>query len=101
MIKYKNILVGVQFCDSDPSPKALLTSDSQEAVDRAMLLAESQGSRLTFVTSFETHPPSMSEVKAAQSDEDTLLPAVRREMDELVNSAVAVGATKPSRRSRY
>ena len=89
MIKYNNILVGVQFRESEPSPRAVLTTDSQEAVDRAMSLAESEGSRLTFVTSFESHPASPSDVKAAQSDEDTVLPAVRREMDEMVNSAVA------------
>jgi nucleotide-binding universal stress UspA family protein len=89
MIKYNNTLVEVQFRDSEPSPRAVLTTDSQEAVDRAVSLAESEGSRLTFVTSFESHPASPSDVKAAQFDEDTVLPAVRREMDEMVNSAVA------------
>ncbi len=89
MLKYNNILVGVQFREGWASPGEALTPDSKEAVDRAVHLAQVEGSRITFVTSFEAHPETAAEREAAESDEDTVLPAIRREMDKLVNSALA------------
>lgn len=89
MLKYNNILVGVQFRESWASPGEALTPDSKEAVDRAIQLAQIEGSRITFVTSFESHPETAAERQAAETDEDTVLPAIRREMDKLVDTALA------------
>jgi universal stress protein E len=89
MLKYNNILVGVQFRESWASPGEALTPDSREAVDRAVHLARIEGSRITFVTAFEAHPDTVAERRAAETDEDTVLPAIRREMDKLVNTALA------------
>ncbi|MHC4896817.1 MAG: universal stress protein [Planctomycetota bacterium] len=90
MLKYNNILVGVQFRESRLPHEGALTTDSREAVDRATLLAKSEGARLTFVTAFESHPASIAERKAAETDEDTILPSIRREMDRLVAATVAL-----------
>lgn len=89
MLKYNNILVGVQFRESWGSPGEALTPDSKEAVDRAIQLAAVEGSRLTLVTAFESHPDTAAERQAAETDEDTVLPAIRREMDKLVDIALA------------
>jgi len=90
MLKYNNILVGVQFRESWSSTADALTPDSREAVDRAMHLAQLEGSRVTFVTAFEAHPETAAECHAAETDEDTVLPAIRREMDKLVINALAM-----------
>lgn len=89
MLKYDNILVGVQFRESWASSGEALTPDSKEAVDRALQLAKVESSRITFVTSFESHPDTPAERQAAETDEDTVLPSIRREMDKLVDTALA------------
>ena len=90
MLKYNNILVGVQFRESRLAHEGTLTTDSREAVDRAMLLAASEGARLTFVTAFESHPASIAERKAAETDEDT------QDDEQGPHAAASRGALRPS-----
>ncbi len=94
MLEFKNVLVGIHFREVPEGSEEQLTSDSEEAVARALMLAEKQGAVLTFAYCFEVRPDARALIEAAEaSNEEAFLPAARKTLEKLVARASAKGVT--------